>query len=1214
MISERITLSDIFSRATGDDDVTSGLVRDISANRTARTFDICVSFPKIVGAEKIDAYRKEVETCYNAARVSFNVTYDIDSPTDEEVLSALLNSVYSVRKTDALYDVIMNSCKCRVVGNRAEIELMHGNRSLLEESHVDEKIADIMLKTLGLVMEVSFVDGELDIEETVLTPIAPPAKKAAKPYSGGALFGRVFDTSSQVEIASITEETGKCVIAGKPFGVASRVLKNNTTLVTFYITDFTSSVTVKCFLKGKDANLLTEALKSADEKGSAVAVRGVAEFDNYSNELVVRTFAIIPFSMPLRTDDSPVKRVELHAHTKSSAMDAVVTAKELVETAVRWGHTAVAITDHGVVQAFPEAFKTKSLLESEIKIIYGVEGYLVDDDKPLRDAVRYHIIILAKNQTGLFNLYKLISASHIDYFYKKPLLPRREINAHREGLIIGSACESGELFRAVLANESDEHLRSIADFYDYLEIQPIGNNEYLQRSGAVADIESLRNLNRRIAALGDAMGKMTVATCDVHFLEARDEIYRRILQAGQGYTDVEFQAPLFFRTTDEMLAEFAYLGEEKAYEVCVENTNRIADMIDDLRPVPKGQFAPKISGSAEDIEHIARKNACALYGDTLPPIVEQRLDKELKSVIGNNYADLYNIARLLVQHSVSDGYIVGSRGSVGSSLLAFLTGITEVNSLQPHYRCPKCLYSKFFTEGEYESGFDLPDALCPECGTRLIKDGHDIPFETFLGFKGDKQPDIDLNFSGEYQSRAHKYTEELFGEGYVFRAGTVNTVAEKTAYGFVMSYFTERGRRVPNAEVERLKRGCMEVKRTTGQHPGGIIVLPKGHDIHEFTPVQHPANDRESGVITTHFDYHSIDQNLLKLDILGHDDPTMIKMLEDLTGIKAADIPLDDKGVMSLFLSTDALGVTPEEIGSEVGTFAVPEFGTKFVRQMLLDTKPTTFSELVRISGLSHGTDVWTHNAQDLVRSGTCKLRDAICCRDDIMIYLIHKGMDASKAFKIMERVRKGKHLTEEDENSMLELDVPAWYIDSCNKIQYMFPRAHAAAYVTMSFRVAYFKVYYPLAFYSTYYTVRADTFDYEAMACGQDKVKRLIHDISLIDEPSSRDKVTLTILEVVNEMYARGIEFLPIDIYKSHPTRFLCEDGKIRPALNSLPGLGSAAAEGIARARETGEFLSVDEFKTRTGVSSAAIDMFSRNGCFAGMPQSSQINLFEMQ
>ena len=1010
----------------------------------------------------------------------------------------------------------------------------------------------------------------------------------------------------------VNEDTGYCITHGRVHFIDVKdIPKVQRSIITFYMNDDTGSAAYRFSVPMADA----DNMKGFIKKSKALMVRGIVTKDRFTQEISISVRSMEKRAVPIRPDNAPIKRVELHAHSKSSAMDAVVTADALVSRAMAWGHKAVALTDHGCVQAFPEAMHTKEGAKSDIKILYGVEGYLIDspDNFKSKETKRYHIIILAQNLVGLKNLYKLISISNLEYFYKRPLMPRIEIEKHREGLIIGSACEAGEVFRTMMKGVSDEELERVASFYDYLEIQPIGNNQYMVRNGTVPNDEALRDFNRKIVALGERMNKKVVATCDVHFLDAKDEVYRRILQAGQGYGDADFQPPLYFRNTEEMLAEFEYLGEEKAYEVVVTNTNLIADMIEDYRPIPHGQFSPKIEGSEDDIRNISRANAERLYGSPLPQIVEDRLNAEIESVVDHGYADLYNIARLLVEHSIADGYIVGSRGSVGSSFLAYLSNITEVNSLCAHYRCTKCQYSEFFTHGEYDSGFDMPDKVCPNCGEMLTKDGHDIPFETFLGYGGGKQPDIDLNFSGEYQPVAHKYTEEIFGEGYTFRAGTVSTVADKTAFGYVMKYCEERNLKFNNAEIERLKLGCMDVKRTTGQHPGGIIVLPKGHDIHEFTPVQHPADDTETDIITTHFDYHSIDENLLKLDILGHDDPTMIRMLEDLTGVNAREIPLDDQKIMSLFLSPEALGVTAEDIGSETGTFAVPEFGTRFVRQMLMDTQPKTFSDLVRISGLSHGTNVWTNNAQDLVKAGICTLSKCIWCRDDIMIYLIHRNIDPGHAFKIMEKVRKGKKLQPEDEVEMREAGVPEWYIESCNKIQYMFPKAHAAAYVTMSFRVAFFKLYYPIAFYQSYYTVRADTFDYEMMAQGRAKVQSTMQELSMNEKPTAKDKVTMTILEVVNEMYARGIEFLPLNIYDAHPTKFLNIDGKIMPALNSIAGLGTAAAESVLKAREEAPFKSIEDFRARTSVSQTHIDTLKRLGAFGDLPESSQVSIFDM-
>ncbi len=1205
---ENYTLKTAFPNAPCAKLLEDAEVLNIKADIKKRSITANVICNSIAEYSDVENFIKEVEKNYGLLNFDLNITFRTDSSNKIECVNYCIDMI---GEKNPLWRAILDSCIVEIDDETVKISLRHGNLELVEAEDVDREISSLLESRFNIKRKIIFDVDEMAVD-TALEPIVAPKtdsgpKKIVSFAAEGALIGKPFTPNDFTPIKEIDNYAGQCMVYGDIFGIDCREIpKIKKTIVSFYITDYTGSLTCKCFVP----IAATDEVKGVLKKTGTVAVRGKAEMDSFSHELTIMARDIIPYSMPKEADNAEEKRVELHAHTKSSAMDAVVSAKDLVKQAMKYGHKAIAITDHGCVQAFPEAFHTA---DETIKILYGCEGYLIEAGAPLvRETKRYHIIIFAQNLVGLKNLYKLISASNLEYFHRRPLIPRNVLDSHREGLILGSACEAGELFRAILSGEDEETVEKIASYYDYLEVQPIGNNDYLVRNGTVADREGLCELNRRIIALGEKLEKPVVATGDVHFLRKRDEVFRRILQAGQGYDDADMQAPLYFRTTQEMLDEFSYLSPEKAYEIVVTNTNKIADMIENIRPVPKGNFPPKIEGSAEDIERIARETAESLYGNPLPKEVEDRLQRELKSVIGNGYADLYNIARLLVKHSREEGYVVGSRGSVGSSFLAYCAQITEVNSLQPHYRCPKCKNSEFVYDEQYDSGHDMPDKTCPVCGTDYVKDGHNIPFETFLGFKGDKQPDIDLNFSGENQASAHKYTEEIFGEGYVFRAGTVSTVAEKTAYGYVRKYFESKGINVHNAEVERLKQGVMNVKTTTGQHPGGVIVLPKGHDIHEFTPIQHPAEKAESGIITTHFDYHSIDENLLKLDILGHDDPTMIRMLQDLTGIDPTQIPLDDKKVMSLFLNTEALGVTPEDIGSETGTFAVPEFGTKFVRQMLVDTKPTSMGELIRISGLSHGTDVWTNNAQLLVQNGTCTLRNAICCRDDIMIYLINRELPPERAFKIMEQVRKGKKLKPEDEAEMREHNVPEWYIESCNKIQYMFPRAHAAAYVTMSLRVAYFKVHYPIAFYQSYYTVRADTFDYETMATGRENLLAKMRDLSQMENPSARDKATLTIMEVVNEMYARGIEFMPIDIYLSHPTKYLNINGKILPALNSVAGLGDRAAQSIADARENGRFFSIDDFKQRTSVSETHIELLKSFGCFKGIPQSAQVSLFD--
>ncbi len=1221
-----------------------------------------------------------------------------------------------------------------------------------------------------------------------------------------------------VKITDLNAESGNVCIDGEILGMEDKETKTGKVILSINIYDGTSTMTCKAFLPGKNAKNIVKRLG----KTKAVKLAGRAQMDAFSNELTIMANTIVestPLPKTTREDKSEVKRVELHMHTKMSAMDAMTSATDLIKRAMSWGMKSIAITDHGVVQAFPEAYHLLGRDNPEMKVIYGVEAYLVPDkeksvknprgqvledatycvldlettgisittekitevgimkvkngevidefeifvnpEKPIPQRVvevtnitdemvkdaetidkvfpkilefvgdsiivahnasfdvgflkhnakllgyefnntyidtlplakdlfpdlkkyklgkiadslgievdvahraladvdttvkvfnvmlkklkdkgintvdeidsatkdpeaqkeefkkqrSYHAIILAKNYVGLRNLYKLVSISHLNYFYKNPRILKSIYKKYSEGLILGSACEAGELYQAIELGKSDEEIENIARDYDYLEIQPIGNNEFLVRNGVVPDREYLKDINRKIVELGEKLGKLVVATCDVHFMDPQDEIYRRILEAGQGYKDADEQAPLYLRTTEEMLKEFEYLGEEKAYEVVVTNTNKVSDMCDRIDPISPEKCPPHIPGCEEDIKNIAYKKAHELYGDPLPEIVQTRLDKELNSIISNGYSVMYIIAQRLVWKSNEDGYIVGSRGSVGSSLVAFMTGITEVNSLQPHYRCPKCKYSEFDDYG-VGNGFDLPDKDCPKCGTKMAKDGMDIPFETFLGFNGDKEPDIDLNFSGEYQAKAHKYTEVIFGKGTTFKAGTVGTVAEQTAFGYVKKYYEERNIPINKAEIARISVGCQGIKRTTGQHPGGIIVVPKGREIYEFTPVQHPADDPNSDIITTHFDYHSIDGNLLKLDILGHDDPTVIRMLQDITGVAPTDVPLDDKETMSIFSSTKALGVTPEQIHSEVGTYGIPEYGTKFARGMLLDTHPTTFDELIRISGLSHGTDVWLGNAQSLIEQGIVTLQQAICCRDDIMIYLMKKGLPPDKSFKIMEAVRKGKVAKGKEPKwkdeyipLMLEHDVPEWYIKSCEKIKYMFPKAHAAAYVTNAFRIAWFKVHIPLAYYAAFFTIRAKAFDAEVMINGKEKVKNKMKEIEMMgNNATPKDKDMYDDLELVLEMYERGLRFLPIDLYKSHATKFQVEGDSLRPPLNSIAGLGNVAAEGIMKARQEEKFMSIDDLKIRSKVGDSVTELLRQFGCLEGMSQSNQLSLF---
>ena len=862
------------------------------------------------------------------------------------------------------------------------------------------------------------------------------------------------------------------------------------------------------------------------------------------------------------------------------------------------------------------------LKDAGIDTLNGANTFARDDEASIRKLPHYHIIFLAKNETGRVNLYRIVSESHLKYYNRVPCIPKSFVEKHREGIIIGAACIEGELGQAIVRNKSDSEIANIVSFYDYLEVQPVANNMFMIRGDKKVynTVEDLRDINRKIVKLGEQFNKPVCATCDVHYLDPDDEIYRRIILVGKGMEDEE--SALYYRTTDEMLEEFSYLGARKAEEIVITNTNMIADMCECIEPVRPDKCPPVIPNSDTMLREICYHKAHSMYGEELPKIVAERLERELNSIIGNGYAVMYIIAQKLVWKSVEDGYLVGSRGSVGSSFVATMAGITEVNPLSPHYYCKECHYSDFDSDEVKAyagmAGCDMPDKVCPKCGAKLMKDGFDIPFETFLGFEGDKEPDIDLNFSGEYQTKAHKYTEVIFGEGQTFRAGTIGTLADKTAYGLVKKYYEERGIHKREAEINRLLLGCVGVRRTTGQHPGGIVVLPIGEDINSFTPIQHPADDITSDIITTHFEYHSIDHNLLKLDILGHDDPTMVRRLQDLSGVDPMNIPFDDQKVMSLFKNTDALGITPEQIdGCQTGSLGLPEFGTDFVIQMLLDAKPQCFSDLIRISGLSHGTDVWLNNAQDLILAGTATISTAICTRDDIMTYLIHKGLDPEMSFKIMEDVRKGKVAKgaskkwNEWKQEMIDHDVPEWYIDSCNKIKYMFPRAHAAAYVMMAWRIAYWKVYYPLCYYAAYFSIRAEL-DYELMCQGEDKLRFFMNELRNKDNPTAKEKDTLKDMRSVLEMYARGYEFMKLDIYKAHPRDVTIIEGKLMPPISSVSGLGGVVADNIAEAAKNGPFLSKDDFKSRAKVGSSTIELLDTLGII-DLPESNQLSIFDL-
>ncbi|MBR5178308.1 MAG: PolC-type DNA polymerase III, partial [Lachnospiraceae bacterium] len=1079
-------------------------------------------------------------------------------------------------------------------------------------------------------------------------------KKKLAPKDPDVIYGTTVE-GDIIAIKDIIDNMGDVVIKGMVLRVYDIITtKGGFYLFKFSLTDFTDTILCKFFIRNEeDKELITSNIK----EGKFFIIRGIAENDNFEitkETTIQRIRGVKPISdfRVKRKDNAEVKRIELHAHTQMSDMDGVIPADVLVKRAFEWGHRGVAITDHGVVQSFPianHALDIKKMKDPEMqkrakefKIIYGCEGYIVDDEpdqitdtkghtyykqadgkysvEDLRKMPSSHIILLCKNDTGRINLYKLVSESHLTYFGRWPRIPKSLLKENREGIIIGSACEAGELYKAIVHEKPEEEVRRIADFYDYYEIQQIGNNIYQIEDEKFPEIQNendLRRVNKRIVDLADADGKMCVATCDVHFLDPEDEIYRRIIMSSKGFADADKQAPLYLHTTEEMLEECAYLGKEKAYEVVVTNPNRIFDMCERITPVRPDKAPPIIPDSDKTLREICETKAHQIYGPELPVQVSSRLEHELDSIIKNGFAVMYIIAQKLVWKSNEDGYLVGSRGSVGSSFVATMSGITEVNPLPPHYYCPECHYNEFDSDicKEYvsKSGYDLPEKDCPNCGHRLIREGQNIPFETFLGFNGDKEPDIDLNFSGEYQCKAHDYTEVIFGAGQTYRAGTMGALAEKTAYGLVSKYAEEHGMVLRDAEKERIAKGCEGVRRTTGQHPGGIVVLPLGENIYSFTPIQHPANDMETPTVTTHFEYHSIDHNLLKLDILGHDDPTMIRMLEDLTGIDAKKIPMDDPKVISLFDSCDVLGVKPEQIdGVELGSLGLPELGTNFVIQMLKDTKPQSFSDMVKISGLSHGTDVWLNNAQYFIKNGDCTLSTAICTRDDIMIYLINMGLEPGHAFKIMESVRKGKGLTPEYEEEMLEHNVPAWYIESCKRIKYMFPKAHACAYMIMAFRIAHFKVYYPLAYYCAFFSIRASDFDYELMCNGRDHLRaemKKLNEKQKESKLSAKESGMYDDMRLVLEFYERGFDFMPIDIYKAKARHFQIIDGKLMPSLSTINGLGEKAAEQIEDAASKYKFVSRQDFKSKAKIGDSMIELMAGLGILDSLPKTDQMS-----
>lgn len=1036
--------------------------------------------------------------------------------------------------------------------------------------------------------------------------------RGEKPVSRNLIYGKKI-TMPMSPLESINKESGEVAIEGEVFKLDNKDTKTGKKIVSIYITNEETSVYIKCFMSKSKWEDVQGFLKI----GSNVRIQGNAEFDMYERCVVIMAKSIEKGQdVKNREDRAEIKRVELHAHTKMSAMDGLSDAKEMVQLASHFGHKAVAVTDHGVVQAFPDC--ANAAKKTGIKIIYGVEGYLVEEIVDDKGRIDYktnktnHIILLAKNLNGLRNLYKIVSFSHLNYFYRKPRITRQLLNEFREGIIVGGACEAGEIYQAFLHNKSTEEKRAIAERYDYFEIQPLCNNQFLVDNRTVQSIDDIKRINKEIIEFGKELNKLTVATCDSHYLEKSQDIYRTILQAGQGYQDIEGNKGLYFRTTEEMLKEFEYLGEELAYEVVVENSNRIAEQIEELQPVPEGKFPPKIDGAEEILRKNCMERVHNLYGDNLPKEVSERLDKELNSIINNGYAVMYVSAEKLVQKSLEDGYLVGSRGSVGSSFAATMAGITEVNPLPPHYLCPKCRHSDFTPVDKIDCGVDLPDKVCPKCGTQYERHGFNIPFEVFLGFEGDKEPDIDLNFAGEYQPKAHKYVEEMFGKSNVFRAGTIGTIAEKTAFGFVLKYFEESNKNANRFEAERIANCCVGVRRTTGQHPGGIIIVPEGHEIYEFCPVQRPANDTKSEIVTTHFDYHSIDQNLLKLDILGHDVPSMIRHLQDLTETDPLELPLRDDKVMSIFNGVEGLDIKDEDYLFTHGSYGIPEFGTKFVRQMLDDTKPSKFADLIRISGFSHGTNVWLNNAQEFLKSKEATMESVISTRDDIMIYLIGQGVPHKIAFKIMESVRKGKGLTEEQETIMLENGVKPWYIESCKRIQYMFPKAHAVAYVMMAYRIAYYKVYHPVEFYAVIFTVKSADFDAQTILKGKKSVLSKMRELENCGRSlTAKEENQIIVFELAYEMYSRGFEFLPPEIGKSEATKFTKENGKVLLPLVALEGIGENAAKSIESEYRRKEFCSVEDMRIRCKLNKNAVEALVENNAVGELPFSNQISLF---
>ena len=1419
-------------------------VRKLTIHKKERTVSIEIAANKMIPLQKQEELKGALlESLPGIQAVSLAVFYELTDKTPEALAAGYWGSIKTlVSQKSKICAGVIADAEWRVTEHKLQILVKHNMAYYLAQKHLDDAIANMIHTETGETLLVQFKNQKAteadraalennrkkkfeELSRQIITTQAEAVQEKANAevaavsssVSKGILLGKEINGANQKIID--TKILGEnVIIEGSIYNIEPREIRGEKYIVSFDITDLSDSTTVKFFVK---KSVFDAELSDKIKKGKYLRVQGEVQFDKYTKEIDIMAKNIMTAAAPApRMDDAEEKRVELHLHTQMSSMDGVTPVKKYIERAIAWGHKAIAITDHGVVQAFPDAMN--AIGKSDLKVIYGVEAYLIDDlgsvvtmprgqslddtfvvfdiettglsketesiteigavkvvdgkiidrfstfvnperpipaeitkltgitnemvaDAPViteilpkflefcQDAVlvahnanfdtgfirlnaerkcgievkntvldtlelsrsllpelkkhkldivceqlgvsleghhravndaeataevflkfidmlvekeiykvddinvfssqtvnykklkAYHAIILAKDYVGLRNLYELISLSHIDYYFRRPRIPKSKLIQHREGLILGSACEAGELYRALLDKKPKQVIEELVNFYDYLEIQPLGNNRFMIESPKVESVHSMEDIiaiNKQIVALGEEHNKPVVATCDVHFIDPQDAAFRKIIMAAEGFADADKQAPLYFRTTKEMLKEFTYLGEEKAREIVITNTNKIADMIEKIKPIPDDTFPPKIEGADEELRQICMDKAISIYGDPLPPIVQDRLETELNSIISNGYAVLYIIAQKLVWKSVADGYLVGSRGSVGSSFAANMAGITEVNSLPPHYICDHCKYSDFESETvkafamEEASGCDMPDKDCPVCGHKLRKDGHDIPFQTFLGFEGDKEPDIDLNFSGDYQPTAHKYTEELFGRDNVCRAGTISTIAIKTAFGYVKKYYEAKNLHVHSAHVAGLVEGFAGIKRTTGQHPGGIMVVPRNMDIHYISPMNRPADEKDSETVTTHFDYHSINDRLVKLDILGHDDPTVIKMLEELTNIPPQQIPVGDEKTMSIFRSTEAFGVTPEQIGSAVGTYGIPECGTQFVRQMIQDVQPKNFSQVVRVSGYSHGTDVWLNNAQDLIREGKPS-EETISTRDDIMTNLIAKGVDPSMSFKIMEYVRKGKAAKGGLEAPMLEAmraaKVPEWYIESCNKVQYLFPKAHAVAYVMMAYRIAYCKVHYPREFYAAYFTVRAPDFDMDHVVKGVDYMKRYIKDVYAQGyKASNRDKDTVTYLELVIEMLARGFEMERIDLYKSHPTRFTVTEKGLRPPLAALGGIGVTAAQSISEAREIGHpFISQEDLRVRAKVGKAVVEKLAEHGALGDLPETDQIDLF---